>query len=92
MEDLLRLVFVSLAAYRMARMVCFERGLFDCFKRLRDCLEEKYEHLDWVRVGVRCPLCVGFWLAILFALLPTWMVLPIAAAGAQVLIQNSRGA
>ena len=82
-NEWLSLVIVSLASYRVARMVCYERGAYDCFKLVREWVDA-HVYVDWMRYGITCPLCVGFWFALLFALLPTWLVLPIAASGLQV--------
>ena len=61
MNAWLLLLLCCLAVYRGARMVAKEIGPFGIFDALRD---RWTDPKDWKAVGVRCPLCVGFWLAL----------------------------
>lgn len=54
-------VIAVLAVYRAARMLSLEDGPFDLFVGVRERISQK----NWVGRGVRCPLCVGFWVSIL---------------------------
>lgn len=58
-------VLASLATYRAARMVAMEDGPFDVFTRLQERIDQK----TWIGRGLRCTLCVSFWLALPAALL-----------------------
>ena len=61
MNAWLLLLLCCLAVYRGARMVAKEAGPFNVFGKLRD---TRTDPKDWVAIGVRCPLCIGFWLAL----------------------------
>lgn len=52
-----------LAVYRVAHMVAAEEGPWRVFERLRDAAGE-----GWVGHGVRCVLCMSFWLSVIPAL------------------------
>lgn len=62
---LTKVVLGALATYRIATMVTQEAGPFEIFFRFR----EKYPPSEyspapyWVGEGIRCPLCVSFWLS-----------------------------
>lgn len=58
-------ILAMLATYRVARMIALEDGPFDIFSRLQDHVDQK----TWVGRGLRCVLCVSFWLALPAALL-----------------------
>jgi hypothetical protein len=51
----------AFAVYRVARMVAEEDGPAFVFKRLRDRYTDKDSS---VALGLRCPYCVGFWVAL----------------------------
>jgi hypothetical protein len=61
----LLLLLCCLAVYRGARMVAKEDGPFSLFTTLRNL---RTADKDWIAVGIRCPLCIGFWLALPAAL------------------------
>lgn len=54
------LALAILATYRAARMLALEEGPFALFDRWRNL----FLNDTWVGRGVRCPLCLGFWLAL----------------------------
>jgi hypothetical protein len=64
---LLNCALAILATYRIARMLAMEDGPFDLFAKTRELLDAKQE--TWIGRGVNCPLCIGFWVAGVFALL-----------------------
>lgn len=94
MNDWLLLLLCCLATYRGARMVTKEIGPFGIFDKLRD---RWTDPKDWKAIGIRCPLCVGFWLALpagvvftLFSGLHAWLW-PLAwfgIAGGQLVIRK----
>lgn len=53
------------AVYRLARMLAFEEGPWELFTKLRN----RFVVDNWLGRGLRCPLCLGFWLALVAALL-----------------------
>lgn len=72
----LRFVLASLAAYSVARMIAFEDGFslpigrkdahsVGLFKRLRIDLHDKLGSDHALAQGVKCPMCIAFWLSIL---------------------------
>ena len=85
---MIELLIAALASYRLARMFAYERGAFDCFQVLREFVEATTEEGSWVRYGVTCPLCIGFWFSIMFVVLPSWVALPFAVAGLQTFLQK----
>lgn len=57
-------VLAIFAIYRAARMLALEEGPFEVFTRLRN----RFVDDTWIGRGVRCPLCLGFWLSLIAAL------------------------
>lgn len=89
MELWLRVIIAGLAAYRLARMISWERGPFNCFARLRGLVDPGQK--TWLGKGLNCPLCVGFWLSALtlalsYVELAALIILWIAVAGFQALM------
>lgn len=102
--DLLTLIIGGLATYRVSRMLSTEEGFgvpygkiedrdYGIFLRIR-------EHIDldqktWLGRGVRCSLCLSFWIAIPIALLLmfTWwgvyLLLPLALSGINTILYTS---
>lgn len=76
LSDWLLLLLCCLAAYRTARMVAKEDGPWNIFQRLRN---QWTDDKDWRAIGIRCPLCVGFWCA-----LPAGVIYALYAPGADV--------
>jgi len=84
-------IIAALAVYRVARMIALEDGLFDVFARSRGWVIGKFAHFEqshWVARGVQCPLCIGFWLALLGAVIINHWEWWLAIAGAQTLLQK----
>lgn len=60
MTPTLQILFAAFAVYRVAHMVATEDGPGEMFLRFRN----RYtDDGDWFARGIRCPLCVGFWVA-----------------------------
>lgn len=59
------------AVYRLALLLAEEEGPFELAARWRSLFPDD----DWVGRGVRCPLCISFWLA-----LPAGLVLCLVGA------------
>lgn len=76
MIDLLGLwALAVLAVYRPARMIALEDGPGNVFQDLRGSL---LKAPAWVQKGISCPLCIGFWLAVLPAAILVWcLALPL---------------
>jgi hypothetical protein len=94
MTDLLIAILLSgLAVYRAAKMIATEEGPFSLFLKLRN----RFLGDSWIDRGLHCPLCVGFWLALIPAI---WIniyfvqyviyipVLWFAVAGVQAFVQE----
>ena len=81
-----------LAAYRVARMLALEDGPLDVFAHLRARLDP--EQTTWLGRGVNCPLCIGFWVSLIFAaMLPfadwqTFIITWLAIAGGQTFLHE----
>lgn len=60
-------IFAVLATYRVARMLALEEGAFGIFATIRERFDPQQE--TWLGRGLNCPLCIGFWVALVFALL-----------------------
>ena len=67
MTDLLIAYLLSVfAVYRVARMIAREDGPGNVFQDLRGAL---LRAPAWVQTGMSCPLCLGFWIALIPALI-----------------------
>lgn len=65
MVDPLTFLIAALATYRIARMLADEDGPFDLFLRFRN----RYtDERSWFAKGIRCPFCIGVWVAALVVL------------------------
>lgn len=90
---MITLVFSALAVYRVTRMVVSEEGPFRIFSRFQG-LTEKQD--TWLKRGLNCQLCLGFWLALIPAILfpiagfPWWLTW-LAIAGLQTIIYQVTG-
>lgn len=84
--DAFSLVVASLAVYRLSRAITRERGPGDLFTRIQTIGPRG----GWLNDGLNCPLCVGFWLGLVAALLVylgwTVALLPFAISGLATLI------
>ena len=58
----LMLVIAGLATYRLARMLSREEGPWSLFLLTRKKIDP--EQKTWIGRGIRCPLCLGFWVGI----------------------------
>lgn len=82
-------ILAALATYRAARMIAMEDGPFDIFTRLQERIGQK----TWIGRGLSCPLCVGFWIALIPAIylasnLPEFFLLWFGIAGGAVVLQK----
>lgn len=89
----IRLLIVSLASYRVSRMLALETGPFGWFSLLRGWAMVKAKGRKWIIEGVSCPLCIGFWAsAVLLGLsyldYAVYLVVWLAVAGLQVVLQK----
>lgn len=57
-------VIAILATLRVSHLIAIDEGPFGAFQRLRYLIGQR----TWIGRGFHCSLCVGFWLAILPAL------------------------
>jgi hypothetical protein len=66
--------FSVFATYRTARMVALEDGPGNVFMDIRGAL---LGTPSWVQKGMGCPLCLGFWIALVpAAIMVWWLSLP----------------
>jgi hypothetical protein len=71
MTDLLIAILLSgLAVYRAAKMIATEEGPFSLFLKLRN----RFLGDSWIDRGLHCPLCVGFWLALIPSIILAWVL------------------
>lgn len=66
----LTFLIAALATYRVASMVAEEEGPFSLFLKLRTKAAQRNipSEKNWIARGVRCPLCVSFWVGWVFAI------------------------
>ena len=64
---MLEIVLAILATYRVASMLATEEGAFGIFQSIRERIDPQQE--TWLGRGINCPLCIGFWVALVLALL-----------------------
>lgn len=85
---MIEIILAVLATYRLARMLALEDGPADVFANLRN----RFDGDSWLARGLRCPLCLGFWIALCVALLvpfTTWQMFVLTwlgISGAQAII------
>ena len=63
----MQFLILTLATYRLARMIVLEDGPFDIFGRLRGLVFARFDAEHWITRGFNCVLCMSFWLAFWFA-------------------------
>lgn len=63
------LVLSILAVYRISYLIAKEDGPFDMFMVIREKADPLNPPLDWIGRGLRCILCVSFWLSLIPAIL-----------------------
>ena len=97
---MIELLLAVFATHRIARMIALEEGAFSVFAKLREHLDP--EQSTWLGRGINCPLCIGFWVAAVFAFLTIYLPLCywsefqvtdfilrwLGIAGAQVVLYN----
>lgn len=93
---IVKLLLSVFGVYRVARMVALEEGPFAIFHSIREKIDSYQK--TWVGRGLNCPLCCGFWLALLPAWYLTgfssvdWFILVwLGIAGAQTYLQETEG-
>ena len=94
---MINIILAIFATYRIALMLATEEGAFEIFYQIRARIDP--EQKTWVGRGLNCPLCIGFWIAGLFALLiahqdatvhrSEFVLIWFAIAGGQVLLQKA---
>jgi len=57
------IVLMILAVYRLSRMIALEDGPFDPFSEIRGKIDPDMK--TWIGRGLNCPLCIGFWVALI---------------------------
>lgn len=60
MEDLLELASVWLVVFGVSFAFALTHGPFGLFEWVRDKLETK-DIPEWIKIGVKCPICISFW-------------------------------
>lgn len=76
------LILAMCATYRIARLLAYEEGPAEVATWLRN----RWTRDDWIGRGLRCPLCLGFWIALPAALacgVEPWWLTWLGIAGAQ---------
>jgi hypothetical protein len=79
-DDIFLFLLLTLGVYRLARLAATEDGPFDIFSKARDQVLARWGIDSWQHAGASCPLCIGFWFALIVALAAGqfWWWLPIA--------------
>jgi hypothetical protein len=102
MPSVLRWALAALATYRLVQMVGLDDGPWDVFQRIRETLGgyrlgPELIPTSWWGYLVRCPYCLGLYLAPLCAAACIWPTKPgdfvlgsLALAGAQALLLGKR--
>ena len=102
MPSWLRWLLGALATYRLVQMLGLDDGPWDVFQIIRERLGayrlgEQLVPLSWWGYLVRCPYCLGLYLAPLCAAACIWptrvgdlLLGSLALAGAQALLQGKR--
>lgn len=62
--DIVTFFFVSLAIWRLARMIVGEQGPFKVFEIMRNHIARSKILPDWFVDGSVCIACISFWLAL----------------------------
>jgi len=69
-----RLFLAILACYRLAQLLPLDDGPGEVFKRVRCWTGKRAAAGGWVGLAefVRCPYCIGVWLALVLAIMVAW--------------------
>lgn len=59
-------ILTAFSVYRLARDLTLEEGPFSLYARFQGWAENQS---NWLKRGLMCPICLSFWLALLFTLL-----------------------
>ena len=65
-EYCVKLLMTWLTTYGFAFVIALTHGPFGLCKKFRETIIARSKH-DWVKVGVICPVCIGFWVGIFSA-------------------------
>lgn len=65
---MLALIVAAFATYRLAILMVDEEGPFELATRLRNLRTAD----DWIGRGLRCPACIGFWVALPMTVAALW--------------------
>lgn len=68
MNDALTFVVLSLAVWRVARIIVAEDGPFDLLATLRE-RSGILKQRTWIARGFMCVACISFWLGLIVAIL-----------------------
>lgn len=102
MPPSLRWLLAALACYRLVQMIGLDDGPWDVFDRIREALGgyalgPNLTPESWWGYTVRCPYCIGLYVAPLCAAACVWPTLigdlllgSLALAGAQALLHGKR--
>jgi hypothetical protein len=69
MVNIVTFIVAALATYRLSMALAEEEGPLGMFTAWRGALDP--DQTTWLGRGVNCIMCVGFWLALPFAVLIT---------------------
>ena len=61
MPEWLMILLATTAVYRISRMIVAEEGPAHIFELLRHATRDDSH---WLHAGIRCPLCISFWLSL----------------------------
>lgn len=69
MTFVLKYILVVFAVYRLS--TDFGRGIgpLAIYEKTREFFISKYGVGHWISEGVQCPICISFWLSLLFCIL-----------------------
>ena len=65
MEIVSNFILAVLVVYRLAYLVAEDEGPFSIMAKMRAHVDP--QRLTWLGRGIRCPMCVSFWLSFIAA-------------------------
>jgi len=68
MDEVSEFVVLSLAVWRVCRVIVAEDGPFDVFATLRE-RSGILKQCTWIARGLMCVACISFWLGLIVAVL-----------------------